>query len=166
MDHSILKLSRLNHEYRDIRVLQLSASDGRLTGSKQTDGSNGHSHRHFTRSCVSLAKETVVGRPNPVLRRRDVGYADRLVLAIHVFGECKTQKYWQIVNKLNDVGSILDMLDIDREEQSDTSMLCKTMDLRRTAVCRALLDRTTPLQELGGVAAIDSTSFDRLPASQ
>lgn len=120
----------------------------------------------FTRRCVSLAKEAVVGQPAPPLRQGEGGFADWVILAIHCLRERETETYRSVVDKLKVMGPIRDVLGLAREELPHPSPLCRAMDRLTMALCRALLDRTTTLRELGDVAAIDSTSFDRVAASR
>ena len=116
--------------------------------------------------CVSLAKEVVVGQPAPAVRKGAGGFADWLILAIQCLRERETETYRSVVDKLKIMGPIRTVLGLTRDELPHPSTLCKAMDRLTMALCRRLLQRTTTLQELGDVTAIDASSFDRIAASR
>ena len=115
--------------------------------------------------CVTLAKEVVVGRPAPPVRKGGGGFADWLILAVHCLRERETETYRSVVDKLRIMPPIRNVLGLDRDELPHPSTLCKAMDRLTMALCRRLLQRTTQLQELGGVTAIDALGFNRIAAS-
>lgn len=120
----------------------------------------------FMERCFSLAKEAVVGQPAAPLQRGTGGFADWVIIAIHCLREREVETYRSVVDKLKVMGPIREVLGLQRAELPDPSTLCKAMDRLTMAVCRALLQRTLSLFDLGDVAAIDATGFDRVAASR
>lgn len=58
----------------------------------------------FVKICVNLAKEIVVGRPEPPLKRGDGGFVDWVVLAIQCFRERETETYRSVIDKSKVMG--------------------------------------------------------------
>lgn len=57
---------------------------------------------HITRfidKAVSIAKETVVGRPTSAIQRDEGGYAEWVLLAIPLFGSLTAHIYDDAINK-------------------------------------------------------------------
>jgi len=119
----------------------------------------------FMSRCVSLAKETVVGRPAPAVRKGAGGYADWVVLATLCFKEQRGETYRSVVSVLQHMPRVCDILDLSRGQLPDPSTLCKAMDRLTMALLRSLLQQTLSLYEVGDVAAIDASGFDRVAAS-
>ena len=120
----------------------------------------------FTRTCVQLAKETVVGSPAPAVARGEGGYADWVVLSILSLREREAETFRSVVDKLKVMGPIREELGFSRSELPDPSTLCKAMDRLTSAIMRRLRAETITLFDLGEVAAIDATGFDRIAASR
>ena len=116
--------------------------------------------------CVTLAKEVVVSRPAPSVRKGAGGFADWLILAVHCLRERETETYRSVVDKLRIMPPIRNVLELGRDDLPHPSTLCKAMDRLTMALCRRLLQRTTQLQELGDVTGIDASGFDRVAASR
>lgn len=120
----------------------------------------------FMEQSVQHAKEAVVGQPRPALRRGDGGYADWVILAILAFREREEETYQSVVDKLEVMGPIRAVLELERDDIPAPSTVCKGKDRLTMAICRALLQRTVTLLKLGDIAAIDATGFDRVAASR
>jgi IS5 family transposase len=120
----------------------------------------------FVERCVRLAKETVVGRPAPAVRKGAGGYADWVMLAILCLKERRSETYRSVIALLRVTPRIRDHLDLSRGQLPDPSTLCKAMDRLSMAVFRSLLRHSTELYDLGRVAAIDASGFDRVAASR
>jgi IS5 family transposase len=125
-----------------------------------------HNPARFMKRCVSLAKETVVGRPAPAVRKGAGGYADWVMLSILCLKEKKGETFRSITGLLDGMPRVRDLLEISRGQLPDPSTVCKAMDRLTMALFRSLLQQTTTLHELGDVAAIDASSFDRVAASR
>lgn len=122
--------------------------------------------RRFMENCTSLAKEAVVGRPAPAVRKGAGGYADWVILSILALRERRTETYRSVVELLAISPPVRDVLDLERTEIPDPSTICKAFDRITMALCRSLLQQTLTLYELGDVAAIDASSLDRVAASR
>ena len=120
----------------------------------------------FVEKCVQLAKETIVGRPNPALRRGKGGYADWVMLSILCLREREGETFRSVVDKLKVMEPIRKILDLNRSNLSDPSTVCKAMDRLTMSICRRLLQETLSLFELGDVTAIDASGFDKIAASR
>lgn len=120
----------------------------------------------FVEQCVTLAKETVVGRPAPAVRKGAGGYADWVMLTILCFKERRGETFRSVIGTLEHMPRVREKLDLDRGQVPDPSTVCKAMDRLTMALFRSLLQRTISLHELGSIAAIDASSFDRGAASR
>lgn len=119
----------------------------------------------FMERCVTLAKEAVVGRPAPAVQKGAGGYADWTLLAILCLKEQKGETYRSVIGLLQHMPRLQAILDLDRDQLPDPSTLCKAMDRLTMAIFRSLLQATLSLHNLGEIAAIDASSFDRIAAS-
>ena len=54
----------------------------------------------FVRTCVELAKESVVGRPSPALQPGEGGFADWVMLTILCLREREGETFRSVVDKL------------------------------------------------------------------
>ena len=120
----------------------------------------------FVEHCVDLAKESVVGRPRPALRRGEGGFANWAMLSILCLREREDETFRSVVDKLKVMGPIRAVLGVERDELPDPSTVCKAMDRFTMALCRRLLSESVTLFELGEVTAIDASGFDRTAASR
>lgn len=120
----------------------------------------------FIETAVSIAKETVGGRPAKALRRGNGGFAKWVIIAIHAYKEREEETYRSVVDKLEVMEPIRELLDLAVEDLPNPSTLCKAMETLMMSLWRELLQRTTTLFDLGDTAAIDGTSFDRIAASR
>ena len=120
----------------------------------------------FVRTCAQLAKETVVGRPSPALARGEGGFADWVMLTVLCLRERESETFRSVVDKLKVMGPIRAVLDLNHADLPDPSTVCKAMNRLTMALCRRLLQETHSLFELGDVAAIDASGFDRIAASR
>lgn len=120
----------------------------------------------FVETSVQLAKECIVGRPRPALRRGEGGFADWVMISILCLREREDETFRSVVDKLKVMGPIRAVLGLERPELPDPSTVCKAMDRLTMAVCRRLLQETLALFELGDVTAIDASGFDRIAASR
>jgi hypothetical protein len=120
----------------------------------------------FVETCVQLAKESVVGRPRPALRRGEGGYADWIMLSILCLREREGETFRSVVDKLKVMTPIRAVLGLEKPELPDPSTVCKAMDRLTMAICRRLLQETLSLFELGDVTAIDASGFDKIAASR
>ena len=120
----------------------------------------------FTRTCAQLAKETVGGRPSPALARGEGGFADWVMLTILCLREREEETFRSVVDKLKVMGPIRAVLNLELAELPDPSTVCKAMDRLTMRLCRRLLRQSITLFELGDVAAIDASGFDRIAASR
>jgi len=120
----------------------------------------------FVNRCVSLAKETVVGRPAPAVQKGAGGYADWVMLTILCLKEQKGETYRSIIGLLQHMPRVRESLDLNRGQLPDPSTVCKALDRLTMALFRSLLQQTVTLHELGSIAAIDASSFDRVAASR
>ena len=120
----------------------------------------------FTRTCAQLAKESVDGRSSPALARGEGGFADWVMLTILCFREREEETFRSVVDKLKVMGPIRAILDLKRSELPDPSTVCKAMDRLTMTICRRLLRESVTLFELGDLAAIDASGFDRIAASR
>lgn len=120
----------------------------------------------FVNRCVSLAKEAVVGRPSPALQRGEAGYADWVMLSILCLKERKGETYRSVISLLRHMPRVRKILDLNRGQLPHPSTVCKTMDRLTMALFRSLLQQTISLYDLGSVAAIDASGFDRVAASR
>jgi len=116
--------------------------------------------------CVSLAKETVVGRPAPAVQKGAGGYADWVMLSILCFKERRGETYRSVIGILHAMPRVCESLDLNRGQLPDPSTVCKAMDRLTMALFRALFQQTVSVHELGDVAAIDASGFDRGAASR
>lgn len=119
----------------------------------------------FTKTCAQLAKETVVGRPSPALRRGEGGFADWVMLTILCLRERDGETFRSMIDKLKLMGPIRAELGLELTELPDQSTVCKAMDRFTMTLFRRLLDESVTLFELGDVTAIDASGFDRIAAS-
>lgn len=119
----------------------------------------------FIDRCVSLAKETVVGRPAPSFEPGGGGYATWVNICLQCYKEREGETYRSLVDKLKVTPVVREKLSIDRAEIPHPSTICHAMDQLTMAICRRLLQQTTTLHKLGDVAAIDASGFDRIAAS-
>ena len=115
----------------------------------------------FVRTCVELAKETVVGQPSPALKRGEGGDADWVMISILCLREREGETFRSVVDKLKVMDPIRAELGIERDELPDPSTLCKALDRLPTALFRRLLDKSVTIFEFGEVTAIDASGFDR-----
>lgn len=120
----------------------------------------------FVRTCVQLAKETVVGRQSPALARGEGGYADWVMRSILCLREREGETFRSVVDKIKVMGPIRAELELERDELPDPSTVCKALDRLTTAVFRRLLGESITRFELGDVTAIDASGFDRVAASR
>lgn len=120
----------------------------------------------FVETCVQLAKETVVGRPAPALRRGEGGFADWVILSVLCLREREGETFRSVVDKLKVIGPVRERLGLTLSDLPDPSTVCKAMDRLTTALCRRLLAESLTLFELGEVGAIDASGFDRVAASR
>lgn len=120
----------------------------------------------FVETCTDLAKESVAGRPSPALARGEGGFADWVMLTILCVRERESETFRSVVDKLKVMGPIRKVLGLSRRNLPDPSTVCKAMDRLTMALCRRLLTQTLTLFELGNVAAIDASGFDRIAASR
>lgn len=120
----------------------------------------------FVRTSVQLAKESVVGRPSPALQRGEGGFADWVMLSILCFREREGETFRSVVDKLHVMGPIRNELGLARSNLPDPTTVCKATDRLTMAICRRLLQETLTLFDLGNVAAIDASGFDRIAASR
>lgn len=120
----------------------------------------------FVNRCVSLAKETVVGRPAPPVRKGAGGFADWVMLTILCLKEQRGETYRSVIQLLRHIPRVRNSLDLKRGQLPDPSTVCKAMDRLTMSLFRSLLQQTISLHELGSVAAIDASGFDRVAASR
>lgn len=120
----------------------------------------------FMETAVSIAKESIGGRAGKALRRGNGGYADWVMIAIHAYKEAEDESYRSVVDKLKVTPPIRDLIELSVDDLPNPSTLCKAMDDLMMSVWRALLQQTTTLFDVGEIAAIDGTSFDRVAASR
>lgn len=121
---------------------------------------------HFDKHCVNLAKETVVGRPAPALRRGKGGYADWVMVSILCLREREDETFRSVVDKLKVMGPIREIFGLNRHELPDSSTVYKAMDRLTMTMIRQLLQRTISLFALGEIKAIDASGFDRVAATR
>lgn len=119
----------------------------------------------FIDRCVGLAKEVVAGQPAPPLQRGDGGYATWVQICLQCYKQREGETYRSLVDKLKVTPVVREKLGLDRDELPHPSTVCKAMDRLTMALCRRLLQRSTTLHDLGDVAAIDASGFDRIAAS-
>lgn len=120
----------------------------------------------FVSTSAQLAKETVGGCPNPALARGEGGFADWVMLTILCLRKREEETYRSVVDKLNVMGPVRAILDLKLSELPDPSTVYKAKDRFTMALCRRFLMKTLTLFELGDVAAIDASGFDRIAASR
>ena len=119
----------------------------------------------FIETCVDLAKESVVGRPAPAYQPGKTGYADWVMICLQCYKIREGETFRSLVDKLKVTPVVRKNLDIDVSELPHPSTICHALDRLTMAICRRLLNQTHTLHELGQVAAIDASSFDRVAAS-
>jgi IS5 family transposase len=119
----------------------------------------------FIDRCVSLAKESVVGRPKSPFQPGTGGYSTWVIICLQCYKEREEETFRSVVDKLKVTPMVLEKLGLDRSEIPHPSTICHGLDRLTMAICRRLLQQTTTLHELGDVAAIDASSFDRIAAS-
>ena len=110
----------------------------------------------FVRTCVQLAKESVVGRPSPALARGEGGFADWTMIAILCLREREGETFRSVVDKLTVMGPIRAELALEQCDLPHPSTVCKALDRFTTALFRRLLSKTVVLFDLGDVTAIDA----------
>jgi IS5 family transposase len=93
------------------------------------------------------------------------GYADWVMLSILSLEERSGQTYRSVIGLLAAMPAGREHLDLTRRQLPDPSTVCKAMDRLTMALFRSLLQRPTTLHDLGSVAAIDASGFDRVTAS-
>jgi IS5 family transposase len=120
----------------------------------------------FVKRCASLAKETVVGRPDPAVEKGNGGYADWVMITILCLKDREEETYRSVIEWLAVADDVRRQLNLTRAQLPDHTTVQKAFDELTMAICRRLLQRTTTLHELGDVAAIDASSFDRVAASR
>ena len=120
----------------------------------------------FVSTCAQLAKETVGGCPSPALARGEGGFADWVMLSILCLREREEETFRSVVDKLKVMGPIRAVLDLELSDLPDPSTVCKATDRVTMALCRRFLRKSLTLFELGDVAAIDASGFDRVAASR
>lgn len=125
-----------------------------------------NSPTRFVKRCVSLAKETVVGRPDPAVEKGNGGYADWVMIAILYLKDREEETYRSVIEWLEVADDVRRQLDLTRSQLPDHTTVQKAMDELTMAIFRRLLQQTTTVHELGDVAAIDASSFDRVAASR
>jgi len=119
----------------------------------------------FIDNCVDLAKETVAGAPAPAYQPGENGYATWVMMCLHCYKEREGETFRSLVDKLKVTPVVRRKLGLERDELPHPSTICNALDAIPTRLCRRLLDQTTNLHDLGDVAAIDASSFDRIAAS-
>lgn len=119
----------------------------------------------FIETCVDLAKESVVGRPAPAYQPGENGYADWVMMCLQCYKEREEETFRSLVDKLKVTPAVREELDLELSELPHPSTICNALDRLTMAICRRLLNQTHTLHELGQVAAIDASSFDRIAAS-
>ena len=125
-----------------------------------------HNPARFVERFVSLAKDTVVGRPAPAVRKDAGGFADSVMLTILCLKQKKGETYRSVIGLLHGVERTRELLDLSRGQIPDPSTVYQAMDRLTMAFFRSLLQQTTTLHEVGDLAAIDASSFDRVAASR
>lgn len=120
----------------------------------------------FVEPCLSLAKEPIVGQPAPPFQHGNGGFADWLIITVQCLRERETETFRSVVDKFKVMGPVRDVLGLEHENLPDPSTLCKAMDRLTMALRQRLLQRTSMLFDLGEVAAIDATSFNRIAANR
>jgi len=116
----------------------------------------------FVDRCVSLAKESVVGRPEPAFAPGRGGYASWVIICLHCYKHRENETYRSLVDKLKLMPEIRQKLSLSRGELPHPSTICNAMDRLSMAICRRLLQRTVSLHDLGSITAIDASGFDRV----
>jgi hypothetical protein len=67
----------------------------------------------FVSRCVSLAKETVVGRPAPAVQRVAGGYAEWVMLSILCLKERKGETYRSVIGILHAMPRVCESFDMN-----------------------------------------------------
>ncbi len=119
----------------------------------------------FVERSVSVAKETVVGRPAPPVQKGEGGYATWLVMAVQCYKEREGETYRSVVDKLKTNETIRSILDLGRSELPHPSTLAKAADRVPMRWCRRFLKLSARIHDTGETAAIDASGFDRIAAS-
>lgn len=88
------------------------------------------------------------------------------MLSILCFRKREGETFRSVVDKLTVLGPIQDKLDLARSNLPDLITVFKPTDRLTMANCRRLLQETLILFDLGAVAAIDTSGFDRIAASR
>jgi IS5 family transposase len=119
----------------------------------------------FIDRSVSAAKEIVVGRPEPSYQPGAGGYATWVFMCLQCYKEREEETFRSVVDKLKVTPMVLEKLGLDPSEIPHPSTICNGLSRVTMALCRRLLNQTTTFHELGEVAAIDASGFDRIAAS-
>jgi IS5 family transposase len=119
----------------------------------------------FIDRSVSAAKESVVGRPESSYQPGTGGYATWVFMCLQCYKEREEETFRSVVDKLKVTPMVLEKLDLDPSEIPHPSTICNGLSRVTMALCRRLLNQTTTFHELGKVAAIDASGFDRIAAS-
>jgi IS5 family transposase len=114
---------------------------------------------------VLASPGSLVGRPAPSFAPGDGGYSTWVMICLQCYKEAKGETFRSVVDKMKVTPIVREELGLDRSELPHPSTICNSLDRLTMAICRRLLQQTTTLHEFGEVAAIDTSSFDRIAAS-
>jgi hypothetical protein len=120
----------------------------------------------FTSTCVGLAKKATVGPAGPPLEPGEGGYADWVIVALHVLKEHLGHAYRQLMDVLKEMPQIRRCLSLSLETLPHSTTVCHAKERMYMPNWRGFLDLTSDLQDLGEVQAIDASGFDRIAASR
>jgi len=97
----------------------------------------------FIDRCVSLAKESVVGRPAPSFEPGNDGYSTWVMICLQCYKEREGETFRSVVDKLKVTPIVREKLGLDPSELPHPSTICNSFNQMTMAICRRLLQQTT-----------------------
>jgi len=113
------------------------------------DGSGGETElARLTKQVVTVAQKAVAGSPAPAVNKGETGYADWVIVSIHVLPEYLDQPYRRLMEILYEMPPISRILGLRPSELPDFSTICGRKQELKMGNWRMFLGLTIDLHDL------------------
>ena len=120
----------------------------------------------FTERCVWAYKRIADDCDEPAAPEGGGGFADYAMVSLHCLRIYLDTTYRMTIDLLTEMPQITREIGLEPADLPHPSTLCLAFDRIELDICRVLLRQSAQLHDIGDLAALDATYFERSPASR